>query len=190
VLDRYYRMVLDESPDGVLVERGARIEYLNLSYARFLGYRSALDLDGATIRDIAYAADQDRLNFYGKCRELRQPAPLRYEFRARRRDSSIIRFDASVAISRTGPEVFITTMVRPVSGDCDPVTELEGLKTLSSRESEILDLLLGGQRAKQIALQLDISEKTVATHRSRIYRKLAVRNDLELFRLAAERGLL
>jgi PAS domain-containing protein len=40
MLDSDFRKMLDVFPDGVLVERGDRIDYVNLAYARLLGYSS------------------------------------------------------------------------------------------------------------------------------------------------------
>lgn len=49
-------------------------------------------------------------------------------------------------------------------------------KKLSIRETEVLNLLLEGHRNKDIALQLDINEKTVSTYKSRLLKKLKVNN--------------
>ncbi len=56
-------------------------------------------------------------------------------------------------------------------------------KRLTPREAEILDLILQGKASKVIAIELGISERTVELHRSRILRKLGVRNASELMRL-------
>lgn len=190
MLDRSYRLVLDESPDGILVEAHDRIAYINRAYARLLGYTDTHDLASATIRDIAHPEDHDRLLFYGRRREQGKPAPARYEFRANRRDRSVQRFDACVWTSRIGGEILITTVVRAIIEERQQLPIIEGLKRLSEREHEIFERLIAGQRAKEIAFELEISEKTVATHRSRVYQKLAFRSDLDLFRFAAEHGLL
>ena len=190
MFDRSYRLVMDESPDGILIEAHDRISYINRAYARLLGYSNTHDLAGATIRDIAHPEEQDRLSFYGRRREEGKPAPARYEFRASRRDGSVQRFDACVWTSRIGGELFTTTVVRAILDEGLDIPVIEGLKQLSEREHYVFDRLIAGQRAKEIALDLDISEKTVATHRSRLYQKLAFRSDLDMFRFAAEHGLL
>jgi len=61
---------------------------------------------------------------------------------------------------------------------------------LSAREREVMNRLLAGQRLKQIGLELDISVKTVATHRARLMRKLELSNNRDLFRYGLEHGLL
>ena len=57
-------------------------------------------------------------------------------------------------------------------------------ESLTPREREILHLTLEGKRAKEIAFKLDVSVKTVSTHRSRLMRKLGVENDVDLHRYA------
>ena len=186
------RAVLDASPDGVLVEVHDRIIYINDSYARFLGYHSSRDLWGATVQDIAHPEEVDQLNFFGRRRELGQPAPERYVLRAIRKDRNVASFDATVWTTRSGLELLIATTVRP-HVDEDPASRPEpepGLKRLSPREGEVFTMLLAGRRSKEIAFTLGISEKTVGTLRSRIYNKLALRGDLDLFRFAASHGLL
>ena len=60
---------------------------------------------------------------------------------------------------------------------------------LTSRELEIVQLLLGGQRNRQISGALHISEKTVSTHRVRSFEKLEISTTAELVRLAMRHGL-
>lgn len=55
---------------------------------------------------------------------------------------------------------------------------------LTTREGEIISLLLKGQRNRQISSNLHISEKTVSTHRTRAFEKLHVKTTAELVRLA------
>jgi DNA-binding NarL/FixJ family response regulator len=53
-------------------------------------------------------------------------------------------------------------------------------KRLSTREVEVLKLLSSGKKNKEIALELDINEKTVSTYKSRLYKKLNVTNLVDL----------
>jgi len=52
---------------------------------------------------------------------------------------------------------------------------------LTAREQEIFDKLLSGTTGKEIAQDLKISYDTVSYHRKKIYKKLGVKNILELF---------
>jgi FixJ family two-component response regulator len=53
---------------------------------------------------------------------------------------------------------------------------LQGVTTLSSREREILELVVLGESSKSIGQKLGISHKTVEVHRAHIMRKLEVRS--------------
>jgi DNA-binding NarL/FixJ family response regulator len=61
---------------------------------------------------------------------------------------------------------------------------------LSPREREVMDKLLRGIRLKQIGVDLDISVKTVTTHRARLLRKLRVEDNLGLYRYGIRNGLI
>jgi PAS domain S-box-containing protein len=188
--DRQFREVLDTIPDGVLIERGDAIAYINPAFARFLGYPSTTELSCATIGEIAHPEDLERLRWFGRCRREGKPAPTRYTFRACGRGGRVITFDASISLSRLEGETCITTIVRELAEEKRCTVELPGLQSLSPREQEIVQHLLAGRRSKEIAEMLHMSEKTVFTHRSRAFRKLALRGDRDLFRLAAESGVM
>lgn len=68
-------------------------------------------------------------------------------------------------------------------------TETHHLR-LSPREREVMGMILTGRRLKEIAATLDISVKTVTTHRSRLLRKLGIEDNLGLFRYGVRNGLL
>jgi PAS domain S-box-containing protein len=189
ILERQFRAVLDNAPDGVLVEARDSIAYVNAAYARLLGYASAYELCEATIHDIAHPEDCDRLLFFGRCRAEGKPAPTRYTFRARSRGGRTVTLDASISAARCDGEMLITPIVREVpEAATSPALELPGTKHLSPREREVVQYLLEGRRSKEIALLLDISEKTIWTHRSRAFQKMALRGVGDLFRVAAETG--
>ena len=61
---------------------------------------------------------------------------------------------------------------------------------LSPREREVMTMILSGRRLKEIAASLDISVKTVTTHRSRLLRKLGVEDNLGLYRYGVRNGLI
>ena len=191
MLDRHFKAVLDDATDGVLIERGDCVLYLNPAFAHILGYPSSSELTGAGINQIAHPEDLDRLRWFGACRLAGRPAPTRYSFRARKRHGEIVTLDASISVTKSGGEILITTIVRELQVAPQSIVQhVPGTQNLSAREKEVLERVLMGQRSKEIALQFNISEKTVFTHRSRAYRKLAVRSDRELFRLAADLGLI
>lgn len=61
---------------------------------------------------------------------------------------------------------------------------------LSPREREVMTMILDGRRLKEIAARLDISVKTVTTHRSRLLRKLGLEDNLGLYRYGVRHGLI
>ena len=63
------------------------------------------------------------------------------------------------------------------------------LDMLSSRERQVLQLLVEGKSSVAIAQTLSLSPKTVETYRSRIMQKLNIRNILELVKFAIRQGL-
>ena len=71
---------------------------------------------------------------------------------------------------------------------------LRGLRarfdTLTSREREVLAHVISGQLNKQIAYDLEISERTVKAHRSTLIDKLGLASVAELVRFAEELDIL
>lgn len=61
--------------------------------------------------------------------------------------------------------------------------------TLSSRQRQVLQEMASGQRNKQIAWSLGLSEKTVKMHRALLLEKLGVKTTADAIRLAVEAGL-
>jgi DNA-binding NarL/FixJ family response regulator len=64
------------------------------------------------------------------------------------------------------------------------------LERLTAREIEVLRRVAAGQPSKAIAADLEISLRTVETHRANLMRKLDLRSVAELTRFAIEQGLL
>ena len=60
---------------------------------------------------------------------------------------------------------------------------------LSNRELQVLRLIASGQSIKQIASELSLSEKTVATYRTRLSEKMGLATNVELTRYALQHGL-
>ena len=71
-----------------------------------------------------------------------------------------------------------------VGGDESPFDQL------SPRELEVAMLLVQGMRQDAIARRLSLSPKTVNTHKSRLFEKIGVEDNIALARLAARYGLM
>ncbi len=61
---------------------------------------------------------------------------------------------------------------------------------LSGREREVLHLIASGLSAKEVAVELSVSTKTIEAHRTSLMRKLGVRKATELVRYALRHGLI
>jgi DNA-binding NarL/FixJ family response regulator len=61
---------------------------------------------------------------------------------------------------------------------------------LTTREREVLQLIATGHTTQQVADRLDISPHTATRHRANLMQKLGVHNQVELLRVASQRGLI
>jgi DNA-binding NarL/FixJ family response regulator len=61
---------------------------------------------------------------------------------------------------------------------------------LSDREFQVLRSLVSGKTVSEIADALNLSVKTVSTHKARLMQKIGVENNGELFRYAMRHGLI
>ena len=70
------------------------------------------------------------------------------------------------------------------------LNEDDPFKSLSERELQIMIMLTKGTKVPDIAVQLNISAKTVNTYRYRMFEKLNVTSDVELTHLALRHQLI
>ena len=61
---------------------------------------------------------------------------------------------------------------------------------LSSREYQVMCMLCSGKSSTKIADELLLSVKTISTHRTRILKKMGMKNNIELARYAVNQGLI
>src|SRR6476469_7534455 len=71
-----------------------------------------------------------------------------------------------------------------------PEDEAIGGSALSARETEVVRLIAWGYTNKEIAAQLDLSVKTVETHKANAMHKLGVRSRIDIVRYALLQGWL
>ena len=57
-------------------------------------------------------------------------------------------------------------------------------KILSKRELEVMELLLNGERTKNISIKLNLKTNTVSTYKKLIYYKIGVDNIIDLYKYA------
>ncbi len=80
---------------------------------------------------------------------------------------------------------------REVAAQLGKMTSRESERQeLTPREIDVLSLVVEGQTNREIAFNLDISEKTVEKHLHNVYKKLDVSSRVEAAVLAVEEGLL
>jgi len=77
----------------------------------------------------------------------------------------------------------INRFVRPTAPAAGP------LKLLTARQIEILTMLARGVSTKEIAYELDLSDKTVAAHRAQIMERIGIRDLVGLVLFAVKHGL-
>jgi len=70
-----------------------------------------------------------------------------------------------------------------------PGAEGPAHQRLSDREFEVFQLLVAGETVTDIASKLNLSGKTVSTHKARLMEKLGIDNQADLVRYAMKHGL-
>jgi DNA-binding NarL/FixJ family response regulator len=88
------------------------------------------------------------------------------------------------------PSLSARLLSRLSSADASPIA-INPVRSLSQREREVLNLVAEGLSNKQIALKLDLHEKTVKHHVSSVLAKLQANNRTEaamMYRDASELG--
>jgi two-component system nitrate/nitrite response regulator NarL len=86
----------------------------------------------------------------------------------------------STYFCETTKQTLFTAQVTPAAEKPNP---------LSRREESVLKLVAQGSSSKKIALLLNISARTVETHRHNIKHKLGIKSTAELAKYAVEKGL-
>jgi two-component system NarL family response regulator len=80
---------------------------------------------------------------------------------------------------------------RPIDADLRERLDLRAQQpTLTAREVEVLELVYRGQRNKEIASSLAISEETVRVHLKNIFSKLGVNDRTGAVNVALRRGII
>jgi DNA-binding NarL/FixJ family response regulator len=140
--------------------------------------------DYPSIKIIAYSMHADRhqvLNMLkvGACGYLLKDSPFEELVKAIR-----LVFDGKTYLSPGVTEVVVKDYAR-----IDLPFDQPDLTQLTAREREVLKLLVEGKNTKQIAGVLQISVKTVETHRQKIMQKLGTHSVADLTKYALREGL-
>jgi PAS domain S-box-containing protein len=180
--DDVLRTVFENAPTGMMItDLTGNIVRSNNAFANMLGYATA-ELDGKGIVDIVETNDYPEL-----VREaLSNQRELSRNRSYRTRNGAVLWAVERVALRRdsTGAPCYILTQARQMNE-----TGRNPLQQLSSREREVLALVISGRKSKEIAVRFGISPATVDTYRSRIAVKLGIKDLPGLVRFAIDHGI-
>jgi DNA-binding NarL/FixJ family response regulator len=105
------------------------------------------------------------------------------------KDSSIDVLQEAILQVVQGRRFLDPNLVEPVVTRAAAPARASWDAPLTPREREVLQLISGGQRLRDIAVQLGLSVKTVSTHKMRLMQKLDVTNNADLIRFCVEHGV-
>ena len=111
---QWLQAILTASRDGIIVEGNGKVVYTNRSYAQMLGYDTPEDIVGCNISEILPPEEAERMTEFGAARLRGESPPSIYEFKAKRKDGSLIRVEASVSSSTVAGRTYISTAIRDV----------------------------------------------------------------------------
>jgi len=184
--------VVGEASDGVEVSRRARelrpdVVLLDLSMP---GPHS-----GDVIRQVLRACPRTRvlvLTMHDDAAYLRAAlaAGAAGYLVKRAADSELMSAIRAVHAGRTFVDLTENAGLSPLSLVRNVTGQWQTPKKLSRREREVLRLLAQGNSNQQIADKIRVSVKTVETYRTRLSEKLGLKGRAELYRFAAESGIL
>jgi NarL family two-component system response regulator YdfI len=99
-------------------------------------------------------------------------------------------FNAIRAAARGETLLAPETMLRLLSQVDKPARSVNEETTLTDREQQVLKAVALGERSKEVAYKLGITERTVKAHLASIYNKLGVDSRAAAIAIAAQRGWL
>jgi DNA-binding NarL/FixJ family response regulator len=94
-------------------------------------------------------------------------------------------YDGDIYISEEISRIMLRGYSNTTDSDEDP-----DYNSLTSREIEIIQLLSDGLYTREIAAKLFISDKTVERHKTKILKKLKLRNTAQLIKVAIIKGII
>jgi len=146
--------------------------------------------------------DQNGLDFIRTIRGLYPSIPVLVFTMNRGNGARAVRAGATGFVTKDAPGVELVAAMRALLAGREWVSEsvarailLEDASSddlhdrLSPREREVMDMILSGLRPKEIACRLNVSIKTVSTHRTRLMKKIGVDDSLSLIRYAIRHRL-
>lgn len=109
------------------------------------------------------------------------------------KDEAVDEFERALNAVSNGKKYLSPSLVDIVMNQVyedNPASKSNLFAKLTNREKEILIYLADGYSTKEIAYELQLSTKTVDTHRQQILKKLEMDNLIELTKFAIKEGLI
>ncbi len=136
-----YRTAIENSNDGVAIVRGDVHVYVNKRFVEMFGFRNALEVLGTPVSTVVHPEDRARVLEINRMRQLSQPVPPRYTFKAVKVSGEAL--DVEVSASRT------TYFGEPVS--LVNLRDVSDRKNLESQLRQVQKMEAIGQLAGGIA---------------------------------------
>jgi PAS domain S-box-containing protein len=187
-----YRSVVEDSPDFIVRWQGDGVCVLvNHAYCRYTGLTEE-ELIGRSFFEPIREPDRERLAAKLNTVSPQEPV-VDIELQANLPDGRIVwqRWSNRALFNEQGGLVEFQSVGCDITHrrlteetDLARAVAQAQLKVLTSREREVLHLVVAGAANKVIASRLNVSIKTVEKHRASVMRKLGVRSVVDLVRLA------
>ncbi|WP_426189797.1 response regulator [Massilia sp. DWR3-1-1] len=187
-LDDFFVIAEASDPDAALHEVARHVPDIVVTDIT-MGAHSGLDLvrvlkaqypQVATIILSMHASEEmvtEALQLGASAYLLKESAPAELEIAL----NAIVRRETYLS-----PQVSTKVIERFVRG---PSAEQKQFQSLTARQLQILTMIVNRKGTKEIAFELDLSEKTVAAHRAQLMERLGVRDVVSLVLLAVKHGL-
>ncbi|WP_163846788.1 helix-turn-helix transcriptional regulator [Pseudooceanicola aestuarii] len=157
------------APVGLVVTENRVIRDCNLAFAQMFGYRREELRD--QLFNLLYASNEEFVNIRDRgVRQLQEDNRYWDERVMARRDGTL--FWCRVRGHSFTPD---TPLARAVWSFAD-LSELRPYTPMTRREREIVSFLADGLTSKEIALQLDLSYRTIEVYRTKLLKKFGVSN--------------
>ena len=88
-----------------------------------------------------------------------------------------------------GKKYITSSLAEKIAFEMEVDTSKPLHETLSDREYQVLCMIASGKTVKEIGTALSLSVKTISTHRSRILKKMKMKNNAQLIRYAIRQNL-
>ncbi len=88
-----------------------------------------------------------------------------------------------------GGKYITPSLAEKLAGEIGPDVEKPLHEILSDREYQVMCMIASGKTVKEIAEDLNLSVKTISTHRARILRKMHMDNNAQITHYAIKHGL-